>query len=265
MSSQAGRETLPKISFNGVAKVYVDARTGAHVPALERVEMTIRAGEFVCIVGPSGCGKSTLLNCLAGLISPSEGQILVDGALVTGPGRDRGMVFQEYGLFPWFTVEENIQFGPKMRGLPPPELAEVSARYVKLVGLAGWEQRFPSELSGGMKQRVGIARALANEPDVLLMDEPFGALDALTRDRMQEELLNIWQADRKTCVFVTHSIPEAVFLADRIVVMSARPGRIKAIVPVEIPRRRDRSSSEFSQIYRSIDAMLRDEVEDGSP
>ncbi|MBI4505928.1 MAG: ABC transporter ATP-binding protein [Chloroflexi bacterium] len=253
----------PKIVISGVAKVYVDPRTGAEVEALCPVNLSIRAGEFVCIVGPSGCGKTTLLNCIAGLVAPTAGEILVDGRPIGGPGRNRGMVFQEYGLFPWLTVEGNIQFGPKMRGTPLRELVAVSARYAKLVGLSGWEHRFPSELSGGMKQRVGIARALANQPDVLLMDEPFGALDAMTRDRMQDELLGILRADRKTCVFVTHSIPEAVFLADRIVVMTARPGRIKGLFGVPIPHRRDRASPEFAALYRTVDTLLRDEaVED---
>jgi ABC-type nitrate/sulfonate/bicarbonate transport system ATPase subunit len=249
-----------KIRIANLSKAFHNARTGAVVPAIQDLSLEVRAGEFVCILGPSGCGKTTLLNCLAGFIQPDAGAILRDGRPIDGPAPDRGMVFQEYGLFPWFTVEQNILFGPRMRGLPRAELREIARRYVELVHLGGFERHYPFELSGGMKQRVSLARALANDPEILLMDEPFGALDAQTRETMQEELLRIWERDRKTCVFITHSIAEAVYLADRVVVLSARPGRLKRIVAVEIPRLRDRSSTPFFEHYRAIDAVLREEI-----
>jgi NitT/TauT family transport system ATP-binding protein len=250
--------TMPsaKVEVRAVSKSYGSSASGRFVNALLPVDLVVQHGEFICIVGPSGCGKSTILNCIAGLVVPTAGQVLVDGVPVVGPGRDRGMVFQEHGLFPWMTVGENVGFGPRLRGIEKPERASIVEKYLALVGLGGWEQRFPGELSGGMKQRVGIARALANAPEILLLDEPFGSLDALTRDLMQDELLNIWQTEKVTCIFVTHSIAEAVFLADRIVVMSARPGHIKTVLKVTAARRRDRTSPEFSEIYRTAEQLL---------
>jgi NitT/TauT family transport system ATP-binding protein len=250
----------PKIEIQSLCKSYVSGVSGQVIEALLPVDLNIAAGEFVCLLGPSGCGKSTLLNCIAGLVTPTSGEVLVGRKRVRAPGADRGMVFQEHGLFPWMTVGDNVGFGPLLRGMPKEQRAEIVERYLALVGLSGWQQRFPGELSGGMKQRVGIARALANSPEILLLDEPFGSLDALTRDRMQEELLNIWQAAKVTCVFVTHSIAEAVFLADRIVVMSARPGKVKAIIPITAPRRRDRASSSFTDIYHEAERLLSTEA-----
>ena len=252
--------TSAKVEIQGVSVAFPGRAAGATLAALQAVELRIADGEFVCLLGPSGCGKTTLLNCIAGFIEPTAGEVLVNGRPVDGPGPDRGMVFQEYGLFPWFTAEQNIQYGPRLKGLPRAALKEISGRYIRLVHLTGFERHYPAELSGGMRQRVGIARALANQPDLLLMDEPFGALDAQTRERMQEELLKIWQAEKRTCVFVTHSIAEAAYLGDRVVVMTARPGRIKAEIAVSLPRPRERTSDAFMRVYRELDAILREEI-----
>lgn len=213
-------------------------------------------GEFVCVLGPSGCGKTTLLRIIAGLEEPTSGKILLKNKEITGPGSDRGMVFQEFGLFPWRSVRKNIEFGLEIRKIPKEERRAISDRYIDLVGLKGFETSHPNELSGGMKQRVGIARALANDPAILLMDEPFGALDAQTRNLMQKELLRIWSEMKKTVVFITHSVDEAVFVADRVVVMSARPGKIKSIFDVEWERPRDRSGVEFASLRKKILAEL---------
>lgn len=206
--------------------------------AVETTQVTIHAGEFVCILGPSGCGKSTLLNAIAGYVDPTDGDVLVDGARVEKPGPDRGMVFQQYSLLPWKTVYENVAFGPKMGGHSRAEAGSIANTFLELVGLRKFGNRYPSELSGGMQQRVGIARALANYPSVLLMDEPFGALDAQTRLMMQESLLDIWRQFGTTVVFVTHDVDEAVFLADRVLIMSAAPGRIIEDVKIDLPRPR---------------------------
>jgi NitT/TauT family transport system ATP-binding protein len=213
-------------------------------------------GEFVCVLGPSGCGKTTLLRIIAGLEEPTSGKILLKNKEITGPGSDRGMVFQEFGLFPWRSVRKNIEFGLEIRKIPKEERKAISDRYIDLVGLKGFETSHPNELSGGMKQRVGIARALANDPAILLMDEPFGALDAQTRNLMQKELLRIWSEMKKTVIFITHSVDEAVFVADRIVVMSARPGKIKSIFNVEWERPRDRAGVEFASLRKKILAEL---------
>jgi NitT/TauT family transport system ATP-binding protein len=213
-------------------------------------------GEFVCVLGPSGCGKTTLLRIIAGLEEPTSGKILLKNKEITGPGSDRGMVFQEFGLFPWRSVRKNIEFGLEIRKIPKEERKAISDRYIDLVGLKGFETSHPNELSGGMKQRVGIARALANDPAILLMDEPFGALDAQTRNLMQKELLRIWSEMKKTVVFITHSVDEAVFVADRVVVMSARPGKIKSIFNVEWERPRDRAGVEFASLRKKILAEL---------
>ncbi len=250
-----------KVRVSDLSMTYVSDRLERQVTALENIELSIDAGEFVCLLGPSGCGKTTLLNLIAGFLQPTSGSVLTDGVVVTGPGPDRGVVFQEYGIFPWFTVAQNIAFGPRMRGASRKEQDEIVRHYVDLVHLEGFEHHYPGELSGGMKQRVSIARSLANGPDILLMDEPFGALDAMTRETMQEELLRIWELDRKTCVFVTHSIAEAVYLADRIVILGAHPGRVKDIVEVTLARLRDRSSTEYFDLYRQVDDILRKEME----
>ncbi len=220
--------------------------------AVDKFNLDVRNGEFICILGPSGCGKTTILRIVAGLEAPTSGSITVSGKTIKGPGSDRGMVFQEFGLFPWRSVQKNIEFGLEVKGIPSEERAGISQKYVDLVGLKGFEKSHPKELSGGMKQRVGIARALANDPAVLLMDEPFGALDAQTRNQMQAELLRIWSETRKTVIFVTHSVDEAVFLADRIVVMTARPGTIKEIYDIDLPRPRDRANPEFIALRRTI-------------
>ena len=234
--------------------------------ALEQISLDVHEGEFVCLLGPSGCGKTTLLNAIAGFVYPSAGRLTVHGKAVSGPASDRGMVFQEYGLFPWFTVEENVQYGPRLKGVRGEALRALSKRYLDLVQLGDFADRYPNQLSGGMRQRVAIARALANQPSILLMDEPFGALDALTRETLQEELVKIWEAERRTCVFVTHSLAEAVYLADRVVVMATRPGRVKQVIDNPLPRPRERSSDSFFAQFRSIDAVLREVLSHaGSP
>jgi ABC-type nitrate/sulfonate/bicarbonate transport system ATPase subunit len=225
--------------------------------AVSEVSLDVRGGEFLCLLGPSGCGKTTLLNVIAGFRSPSTGHVSIDSVAVRGPGADRGMVFQEYALFPWFTVEQNVQYGPRLRGASRAELNRIADRFLTLVGLEAKKSHFPNQLSGGQRQRVAIARALANNPRILLMDEPFGALDAMTRESLQEELLQIWEADRRTCLFVTHSIAEAAFLADTVVVMKTHPGRIHTILENTLWRPRDRTSDSYFAMYRKIDAALR--------
>ncbi len=211
---------------------------GPEVVALDKVSLAVEDSQFSAIVGPSGCGKSTLLRMAAGLQEETEGRIELDGARIRGPSADRGMVFQSYTLFPWLTVARNIEFGPMLRGVPRAERGRIAAGLVERVGLAGFEDAWPEQLSGGMRQRAALARALANDPKILLMDEPFGALDSLTRRLMQELLLDVWERDRKTVLFVTHDIDEAIFLADIVHVMSARPGRIERSLPIGIPRPR---------------------------
>ena len=213
-------------------------RDGVKNIAIESTSIKIMPGEFVCILGPSGCGKSTLLNAVAGFISPTQGSVSVDGNIVEKPGPDRGMVFQQYSLFPWKTIRENVAFGPLRTGSGRAAAEGTANTFLSMVGLYDYADRYPAELSGGMKQRVGIARALANYPSVLLMDEPFGALDAQTRVMMQENLLQIWSKFRITVMFITHDIDEAIFLADRVLVMSASPGRIIADIDIELPRPR---------------------------
>ncbi len=234
---------MAKLTVEGVSKVYVLPRDGQRVSALGPVNLSVEEGEFVSLLGPSGCGKSSLLRIIAGLEPPTEGRVVFDGAPVDGPSWRRGMVFQEYALPPWKTVAENVELGLKFRGVPAARRREIVRKYVDLVGLTGFEQRYPQELSGGMRQRCALARTLANDADLLLMDEPFAALDAQTRELMQEELLKIWgehlpRPGRKTVIFVTHSIDEALFLSDRIVVMSARPGVIKEVVQPGLERPR---------------------------
>ncbi len=222
-----------KVEIQHVVKKF-NGRRG-EVVALNGVDLSIAENEFVCVVGPSGCGKSTLLNIIGGLEKATEGRVLVDGKEVTGPGPDRGVVFQQYALFPWLTVEKNVQFGLKLQGKSREEIEEISHKYLKMVELEQFAKAYPKELSGGMKQRVAIARAYAVNPQVLLMDEPFGALDAQTRTQLQSELLETWEKEQKTCFFITHDVEEAIILAQRVIVMSARPGRVKSIVPIDIP------------------------------
>jgi NitT/TauT family transport system ATP-binding protein len=225
-----------RIEFRDVGKVFEGLRD--HIVAVENFSLSIEPGEFVSVIGPSGCGKSTALNIAAGLVAPSRGVVLLDGQPIGGPGADRGMVFQQYANLPWKTVVQNVELGPKVRGVAYRQRREIAGHFIEMVGLTGFEHRYPRELSGGMQQRVAIARALANDPAVILLDEPFGALDAQTREILQEEITRIWSATGKTILHVTHSIEEAVFVADRIVVMTARPGRIKEIVSVDLPRPR---------------------------
>jgi NitT/TauT family transport system ATP-binding protein len=228
--------------------------------AIERFDLEVKEGEFVCILGPSGCGKTTLLRMIAGLEYPTSGELLLNGNPITKPGSDRGMVFQEFALFPWRTVRKNIEFGLEVKKVPPAERSDISKRFIDLVGLNGFEEYHPYQLSGGMKQRVGIARALANEPTILLMDEPFGALDAQTRNLMQKELLRIWKETQKTVIFITHSVDEAVYLADRIIVLTTRPSKIKEIFEIKSERPRDRANLDFANLRKRILSELEQEV-----
>ena len=233
------------------------------VTALDHFNLEIGRGEFVSIVGPSGCGKSTFLNILLGLIKPDGGETQLDGNPIVGPSQERAMVFQEFGLLPWRTVAANIELGLELKGIPAGQRATRAGELIKLVGLRDFERHYPHELSGGMKQRVGLARALATDPDVLLMDEPFAALDAQTRDLMQAELLQIWERTRKTVLFVTHSIEEAAYLSDRVIIMTARPGRTKDILKIQLPRPRDyemRLTPEFNEIKSRIWEVLKEEL-----
>jgi NitT/TauT family transport system ATP-binding protein len=248
------------IVIEGLSKTFRVERTGRLVTALDNIDLEIRHGEFLCLVGPSGCGKSTLLQLLAGLQPATAGAITLNGRRVSRPGAERGMVFQSYALFPWRTVLRNIEFGLEIKGMAKSARHRVALDYARLVGLDGFEHAYPAELSGGMKQRVGIARALANDPEVLLMDEPFASLDAQTRELMQQEVLEIWRKTGRTVVFVTHSVQEAVYLADRIAVMTARPGRIKDLIEVGLPRPRDVTSADFGQLMRPVYAALKEEV-----
>jgi NitT/TauT family transport system ATP-binding protein len=226
------------------------------IEALAPVDLAIPKGEFVCMIGASGCGKSTLLRIIAGFEEPTTGEVSINRKAITGPGSDRGMVFQDYALFPWMTVRQNIGFGPRQRGWPREEIEKSADEFVRMVGLERFAERYPNQLSGGMKQRVAIARVLANNANVLLMDEPFGALDALTREQLQHELLQIWKRTGVTIIFVTHSVEEAVLLADRVLVMSAGPGRIDSDVRIDLPRPRDVSSPEFNALRRDIAQRL---------
>jgi len=225
----------PRLVFDHVRKEFdVRGEPGQRFTALEDLTLEVAAGELVTVVGPSGCGKSTLLDLVAGLSAPSAGRILLDGTPITGPGLDRGIVFQQYALLPWRTAQGNVELGLEGRGIRKAERRRIAREHLDLVGLAGFEQRYPHELSGGMKQRVAIARSLAFDPEVLLMDEPFAALDAQTREGLQDELLRIWRATGKTIVFITHGIEEAVYLGQRVVVLTPRPGRVAAVVDVDL-------------------------------
>ena len=235
---------------------------GHTVQAVDRASIEVRPGEFVSIIGPSGCGKSTLLNVVAGFLPSSEGRVLLDGKPVQGPGAERGVVFQQYSLFPWMTVRRNVEFGLRMQGKPRAQRETAARTLLGMAGLLAFENHYPDQLSGGMKQRVGIVRALATSPEVLLMDEPFGALDSQTRVVMQEILTNMWQQLRLSVLFITHDIEEAVFLSEKIYVMTARPGRIKAEIPVPLPRPRTpelTSSPTFLALVRQIKSLIREE------
>ncbi|WP_295846949.1 ABC transporter ATP-binding protein [Tardiphaga sp.] len=247
-------EQPPILEISDVQKFY-QASNGP-VEALRGVNLTIRKGEFICLLGASGCGKSTLLRILAGFEKATKGTVAMYGFPVDRPGPDRGMVFQDYALFPWLTVRENIGFGPKHRGIASKMVAELTEKFMKMVGLSAFADRYPHQLSGGMKQRVAIARVLTNDTDMLLMDEPFGALDALTRGKLQEELVDIWRSTGLTVIFVTHSVEEAVMLADRVIVMTAGPGRIDCAIDIDLARPRDVASPEFNILRRDVTRRL---------
>ncbi len=252
---------LNQLSIRGVSRTFTSAR-GKATQALLPVNFEVRENDFVTILGPSGCGKSTMLRIVAGLDFPTTGQVVLDGQPVEGPGADRGMVFQSYTLFPWLTIEQNIRFGLRERGMGLAEQKDRSDYFISKVGLRGFEQHFPKQLSGGMQQRTAIARALANDPKILLMDEPFGALDNQTRVLMQELLLGIWEAERKTVMFVTHDIDEAIFMANRVAVFSARPGRIKTELAVDLPHPRHytiKTSPEFMDLKARLTEEIRAE------
>lgn len=251
-------DPMALLEIKGVSKQFF--ADGKEMIALQDINLNIEENEFVCFIGPSGCGKTTLLRIIAGLEEASTGTILLDGKFIKGPGPERGMVFQEYSLFPWRKVIDNVVFSLEMKGVPSEQRLAQGRQYLKMVGLERFEARYPHELSGGMKQRVAIARALVNHPRALLMDEPFGALDAQTRNIMQSELLRIWQEEQETVVFVTHSVDEAIYLADRIVIMSARPGRIKDIIEIPLTRPRNRTSPEVNLIRDRILSDLRSEI-----
>ena len=248
------RVKQPPLIVRGVTKRFTIG--GDEIEALARVDFSIDAGQFVCLIGASGCGKSTLLRIMAGFERPSSGDALMWGKPIEEPEPSRGMVFQDYALFPWLSVRDNIGFGPVARGLPTAEVKATVDKFIELVGLQKFATAYPHQLSGGMKQRVAIARVLANDAELVLMDEPFGALDAMTRERLQDELLEIWQRTGLTVVFVTHSVEEAIFLAGRVVVMTPGPGRIESDNALELPRPRDVSSPEFNDIRRVLGAKL---------
>lgn len=254
---------MSKLVIEGVSRIFPGVSGGQPVQALQPVDLAVAANDFITILGPSGCGKSTLLRIVAGLEAPSTGQVLLDGKAVTRPGPDRGMVFQSYTLFPWLTVAQNIGFGLRERNVSERERNGIVASYIDLVGLKGFENHWPKQLSGGMQQRTAIARALANDPEILLLDEPFGALDNQTRGLMQELLLGIWERRKKTVLFVTHDIEEAIFMASRVIVMSARPGRIKSDVSVDLPHPRHytlKTSPEFSALKAQLTEDIRVEA-----
>jgi len=250
-------EGTSHISIRGVHKVFQSG--GQDVYALKAIDLEIARGEFVCLLGPSGCGKSTLLNAVAGFSLPSSGAITVEGEVIAAPGPDRGMVFQEYALFPWMTVEQNIAFGLQIKGTTKPAIQEKVDGLLGLLHLQDFRKRYPKDLSGGMRQRVAIARVLALDSPIMLMDEPFGALDALTRRNLQDELLRLWLELKKTILFVTHSIEEALYLADRTVVMTYRPGTLKRDLAVDLPRPRDVASPAFNALKKELSHLLMEE------
>ncbi|WP_428670029.1 ABC transporter ATP-binding protein [Reyranella sp.] len=253
---------MSRLSIQGVGKTFAGVNGGAPTQALLPVSLEVEDNAFITILGLSGCGKSTLLRLVAGLEEPTTGKILLDGTLVDGPGADRGVVFQSYTLFPWLNVRQNICFGLRQKGMATAQQREISERFIAEIGLRGFEDHFPKQLSGGMQQRVAIARALANDPKILLLDEPFGALDNQTRVLMQELLLGIWERERKTVLFVTHDIEEAIFMASRVVVFTRRPGRIKSEVPVDLPHPRHytiKTAPEFVALKARLTEEIRAE------
>jgi NitT/TauT family transport system ATP-binding protein len=250
---------IAKVGLNDISLSY-RAQSGERLLALDKINLQVKAGEFLCIVGPSGCGKSTLLHLIAGLHPQTSGQVLIDGRPVEGPGTDRIMIFQEHALFPWLTVGQNVEFGMKMKGVAKAERQERVRQYLRLVHLAKFEKSYIHQLSGGMRQRVAIARALATEPDVLLMDEPFAALDAQTRDLLHDELERIWSETGRTIIFVTHNVREAIRLGDRVVLMTFRPGRVKSEFPVDLPRPRHLEDPDVAHAAREILDELREEI-----
>ncbi|MBS0444837.1 MAG: ABC transporter ATP-binding protein [Proteobacteria bacterium] len=253
---------MSRLSIRSVSRTFAGMHGGAPTLALQPTSLAVADNDFITILGPSGCGKSTLLRIVAGLDVPTAGDVLLDGQPVAGPGADRGMVFQSYTLFPWLTVRENICFGLREKGLPAAEQAEIAARYIAEIGLAGFERHYPKQLSGGMQQRVALARALANDPKILLLDEPFGALDHQTRALMQELLLSIWELHKKTVLFVTHDVDEAIFMANRCVVFSARPGRIKKELAIDLPYPRHytvKTTARFSELKAEVTEDIRAE------
>ncbi len=249
--------TVPILQLTGVSKHYVLGEE--RIEALLGASLTVQKGEFVCLIGASGCGKSTLLRIVAGFETATRGEALMWGRPIAGPAPDRGMVFQDYGLFPWLTVRGNIGFGPLSRGRPAAEVRDTVERFTALVGLGRFADAYPHQLSGGMKQRVAIARVLANEAEIVLMDEPFAALDAMTRERLQDELLDLWARTGLTVLFVTHAIEEAIFLADRVVVMAPGPRRIEEEIRIDLPRPRDVSAPAFNEVRRALAAKLHSE------
>jgi NitT/TauT family transport system ATP-binding protein len=255
----SGSSEIPKVSLSEICLSY-RTQSGQRLLALDHINLDVNAGEFLCVVGPSGCGKSTLLHLIAGLHPQTSGQVFLDGKPVQGPGPDRIMIFQEHGLFPWLTVRQNVEFGMKMKGISKAEREEQTRHYLRLVHLAKFENSYIHQLSGGMRQRVAIARALATEPDVLLMDEPFAALDAQTRDLLHDELERIWSETGRTIIFVTHNVREAVRLGDRVVLLTFSPGRVKSEFPVELPRPRHLEDPDVAGAARRILDELRDEI-----
>jgi NitT/TauT family transport system ATP-binding protein len=251
---------MTALEINGLHKNYVDAYSGEEVTAIGEVSFSVNEGEFVSVLGPSGCGKTTVLNIVAGFVRQTDGTVVVDGNPVNGPGPDRGVVFQSHALFPWKTVLGNVVFGLRMRGVPRAERTARGLEFLELVGLSGFERKYPHELSGGMQQRLGVARVLANEPAVMLMDEPFASIDAQTRRKLQEDLTHIFEKRRPTVFFVTHDVDEAVFLSDRVVVLSQRPSRVQEIVTVDLPRprawRTTAELAEFRATANRVNALL---------
>ena len=245
-----------RIECQSVRKAYRDAAESTEVVALDGLTLEIKPREFLTLLGPSGCGKSTLLNILAGFEKPDAGRVLLNGVPIERPGPDRGVVFQDYALFPWLNIQQNVEYGLREKGMDKTDTRAIAQRYLAMVGLIGFERRFPHELSGGMRQRVALIRVLAIDPKILLMDEPFAAVDAQTRAILQEELQRLWMQTLKTVVFVTHSVDEAIYLADRVTVMTARPGVVKAIVPIELPRPRDATSDGFNHYRRQITQLI---------
>lgn len=256
LTGTLGRSAAGRIECRSVRKAFRDAAEGTTVVALDGLTVDIAPREFLTLLGPSGCGKSTLLNIIAGFETPDGGTVLLNGSPIERPGPDRGVVFQDYSLFPWLNIRDNVEYGLRERGMSKAQRRAISDRLLRVVGLTGFEARYPHELSGGMRQRVALVRVLAIDPQILLMDEPFAAVDAQTRTILQEELERLWMQTMKTVVFVTHSVDEAIYLSDRVVVVTACPGAVKAIVPIELPRPRDPTSDAFNRYRRQIVQLI---------